>query len=150
MNIDEKDYRIIDIIKENSHLSTYKISKKTGIPVTTVHNRIKKLEKEGIIKRYTVVLDYKKLGLPITAHILVHYHIEQWYHKPDEAREQLKKGLLKLPFVEEIKYITGSFDILLKVRMKDVDQLNSVLLDKLRHIPGIGQTETIFVLEDLK
>jgi len=150
MKIDEKELRIIDILKENARLSTHKISKKTGIPVTTVYNRIKKLNKEGIIKGYTITLDHKKLGFPITAYVLMHYNLEHWQKNPQEARDNLKKAMSKLPFIHEIKYITGNFDIMLKVRLKDMGQLNTVLLDKLRHIAGIGNTETIFVIEDVK
>ena len=58
--MDEKDEQILQILLINSKLSTHQISKKTGIPITTVHNRIKKLTKKGIIKGYTIVIDHKK------------------------------------------------------------------------------------------
>lgn len=150
MTIDEKDIMILEVLKENSRLSTYKISKKTALPVTTVHNRIKKLQQEGVIKQYTAVLDTKKLGRPITAYTLIHYNVSLWENAGKNARETFKKDLLRLPYIEEIKYLTGSFDVLLKFNIKDMDQLNTILLDRLRKIPGIGQTETIFVLEDIK
>ena len=69
--LDNKDLKILEVLKVNSRLSTQKIAKKTLIPITTVHNRMKKLEKEGIIKGYTVILDYKKLGKPILSFILI-------------------------------------------------------------------------------
>ena len=69
--LDKKDLAILEILKHNSNLSTQNIAKKTNIPITTVHNRIKKLEKEGIIKEYSVVLDNKKIGKPIAAYILI-------------------------------------------------------------------------------
>ena len=68
--IDEKDLKIISLLKENAKLSMQQIAKKTLIPITTVHNRIKKLEKSGIIKGYTINLDDKKLQ-SISAFILV-------------------------------------------------------------------------------
>ena len=58
--MDDKDEQILQILKENSKLSTHQISKKTRIPITTVHNRIKKLKKEEIIKKYSIIIDKKK------------------------------------------------------------------------------------------
>jgi len=71
MKLDKKDLKILEILKENSKLTTSQIYKKTNIPITTVHNRIKKLENLGIIRSYTLKLDYNKLGKPITGFILV-------------------------------------------------------------------------------
>ncbi|MBS3121264.1 Lrp/AsnC family transcriptional regulator [Candidatus Woesearchaeota archaeon] len=146
--LDKKDMAIIDYLKQNSRQSTYQISKKIGIPITTVHNRIKKLEKEGIIKQYSLVLDQKKIGNTITVYILVHYNISVW--KKEADRYLLGKYLSALPNIVEIKYITGRFDILLKFYVKDMEMLNNIIMKDLRKIPGIGQTETIFVLDDIK
>ncbi len=145
---DQTDWKIIDVLKENSRLSSSKISKKTGIPITTVFNRMKKLEKERIIKNYTVVVDEKKLGNIITAYIFLHYNISVWGKGTD--REELRKQLRALPRVEEIKYITGRFDIMLKVRAPDMDFLNDFILAQLRKIKGVGQTETFFVMEEVR
>jgi DNA-binding Lrp family transcriptional regulator len=71
MELDKKDLQILELLKRDSKLTTSKIAKKTLIPTTTIHNRIKKLEKSGIIKNYTLNLDWKKLGKNITAFILV-------------------------------------------------------------------------------
>ncbi len=148
MRLDNKDTQILETLKENSKLSTYKIARRTLIPVATVHNRIKKLERNGVIQQYSVLLDEKKLGNILTAYVLVHYDIYAFGNKND--LEKLRIELLCLPKVEEVKYITGQFDILLKVRLKDMDELSTIILNKLRKIPGIGQTESIFVLENVK
>ena len=75
--MDNKDEKILELLRENSKLTTHQISKKTLIPITTIHNRIKKLEQEGIIKRYTLELDNKKLGKELAAfiHITVDYRL---------------------------------------------------------------------------
>ena len=148
MAIDEKDLKILEVLKEHAKLSAYKIAKKTLIPVATVHNRIKKLEKEGIISQYTIKTDPKKLGKIVTAYVLIRYHISSWGKTTN--REQFKKKLLCLPNIEEIKYITGRFDILLKGHFKDLEDVNNLLLNELRKIPDVGQTETFFVIETVK
>lgn len=145
---DEIDLKILEALKDNSKLSTQKISKKTRIPMTTVFNRIKKMEKEEIIKKYSVVLDHKKLGKIITVYILIRYNISVWGKETTKA--ELHRDLLCLPCIEEIKYITGEYDIMLKAYVKDMEELNNLLLINLRKIPGIGQTNSIFVLEDVK
>lgn len=148
MKIDQTDQKIITLLQENSKLSTRKLAKKTLIPITTIYNRIKKLEKAGIIKKYSIILDEKKLGKILTAYILMHYDISVW--GKESTKKELKKQLLGLPGLEEIKYISGRYDILLKAKTTDMDELNNLILTKLRKIPGIGQTETIFVLEEIK
>lgn len=148
LKLDETDFKILDVLKENSKLSTHKISKKIAVPITTVFNRIKKLEKESLIKKYSIILDEKKLGRILTAYIFMRYNMAVWNKAP--AREELRKQLSALPNVEEIKYILGRFDILLKAKNRDINELNELLLTRLRKIPGIGQTETFIVLEDVK
>ncbi len=146
--LDPTDLKILDVLKENSKLSTSQIAKRTLIPTTTVYNRIRKLEKDGIIRKYTVILDQKKLGRPLTAYILIHYNLAALRTKI--SREQLRKEVLCLPYVEEIKYLTGRYGGLLKVHLKDMEELNNLILNKLIQIPGVGTTETCFVLEDVK
>lgn len=79
---------------------------------------------------------------------MIHYDISVWGN--ETTRMELKKELRCLPNVEEVSYITGKYDIFLKARVKDMDELNSLILEKLRKVPGIGQSETFFVLEDVK
>jgi Lrp/AsnC family leucine-responsive transcriptional regulator len=69
--MDDKDRKILLCLQEHGRWGVQKIAKETRIPITTVYHRMKSLEKEGIIKRYAVVLDHKKLGMPLAAYILV-------------------------------------------------------------------------------
>src|SRR3990167_5232563 len=107
--MDKKDEKILELLRENSKLTTHQISKKTLIPITTVHNRIKKLEKEGIIKRYTLELDNKKLGKNIAAYI----HITVDYRLLKEikiSQHDLAKKLKQDESVEEAAMVTGGTD----------------------------------------
>ena len=146
--MDKKDKTILELLNENSKLTTNQISKKTTIPITTIHNRIKKLEKEGIITGYTLKLDYKKIGKPITAYML----LTVTYTLPDGKKlrqEDIAKTIKKLEEVEEVNIMTGITDILIKVRIKDIDQLNTFVIDKLRNIEGIDKTQTMLVLSEI-
>ncbi|MEK6869655.1 MAG: winged helix-turn-helix transcriptional regulator, partial [Nanoarchaeota archaeon] len=76
-SIDEKDKKILEILQENSSLSSHKISKRTLIPVTTVNNRIKKLKNLGVIKKFTVDIDKSKLGFSLVAYIFLTVSLEE-------------------------------------------------------------------------
>lgn len=146
--LDEKDSLILDILRKDAHLTINQISRSTRIPVTTIHNRIKKLENEGIIKRYTVDLDYKKIGKEIQAYILltVNYSLPtgKKIRQPDVAR-----SIKVLPEVEEVKILAGITDILIRIRTRDIDELNNFVINKLREIEGVDKTQTMIVLNEL-
>lgn len=146
--MDEKDKKILKLLKENSKLTTHQISKKTLIPITTVHNRIKKLGKEGIIKKYTVELDNKKIGKNISAyiHIVVDYRLLK---EIKMSQYELAKKLKQHEFVEEAAMVTGGTDIIIKVRVKDIDELDDFVTKKLRNINGIEKTQTMVVLNEI-
>lgn len=146
--LDEKDLKILDVLKQNSKLTTQQIAKRVNIPITTIHNRIKKLEKLGVIKGYTLVLDYKKLGRPILGYVLV----TAFSTLPTGKRlsqDAIAKEIKKLSGVEEVNIVTGGTDILVKVRVKDIDELNNFLIKKLRRIDGVDKTQTMIVLSSV-
>lgn len=145
--LDEKDRKIIDVLKENSKLSTQQIAKKTSIPITTVHNRIKKLEKEGIIKKYTIVLDNKKIGKPITAYVLVIVDYNT-LKKKNISQHQLSAHIKQNPDVEEAAMVTGGTDIILKIRVSDIDSLDDFVTKYLRNVEGVEKTQTMVILHE--
>jgi DNA-binding Lrp family transcriptional regulator len=150
MELNEKDLRILHELKENSKRTTSRIAKRTGLPITTIHNRIKRLEQEGIIKRYTVELDYTKLGKPITAYIM----IGVIYMLPSGIKvmqEDVAKEIRGLRGVEQAEILSGGkdLDILAKIRVKDVEELNDFVIRKLRKIEGVDKTHTMVVLSEM-
>lgn len=142
VQFDEKDNVILDVLRDNSSLSMGKIAKRTGIPMATVHHRIKRLKAEGIIKKYTVVVDKAKLGKKMIAHVLIKampkvYHVD------------LLEKLMKHEQVEDGSAITGGFDIILKVRLVDIDDLDRFVLKFLRTFDEISQTETLVAFRNM-
>lgn len=140
IKIDEKDYSIIDELKKDSKLSEQKIAKKTGIPMTTVHNRVKKLEKNRIITDYTIRLDHNKLGKSLSAFILV---------KAVQGADQkeLLNHIIKLPQAYEAAMLTGEFDIIFKARLTSMEELNEVVVKGLRKQKNVGETRTMMCYE---
>ncbi|MBI4210788.1 MAG: Lrp/AsnC family transcriptional regulator [Candidatus Diapherotrites archaeon] len=142
--IDQKDREIITELISNSRQTVGQLAKKIGMPPTTIHNRIKKLEQHGIIRNYTAEIDYKKLGRPVMAYIgiTVNYNVEGRKIKQPEIARQIKK----LEGVREVTILTGGLDIIVKVMAKDIDDLNEIVTEKLRDIDGVDKTQTMIVL----
>lgn len=147
-NIDEKDQAIISALVNDSSLSTQKIAKKTKIAITTVHNRIQKLRKLGVIKAYTIILDKKKLGKNIFAYILIKVDNKALKLKK-MSQEELAKKIKVINLVEEVSIIGGEADIIIRVALEDIEQLNDFIMNKLRALEAIESTKTMIVLKDI-
>ncbi len=146
--MDEKDKKILNVLKENSKLTTQQISKKLLIPITTVHNRIKKLEKEGIIKKYTLELDNKKIGKNISAYIYITVDYKL-LKETKMSQHELAKKLKQHELVEEAAMVTGGTDIIIKIRVNDISELDDFVTKKLRNIDGIDKTQTMVILNEI-
>lgn len=143
VDIDSKDSRILDELQRDAKATTGKIAKRTTIPVTTVHNRIKRMEHDGVIKRYAPVLDYTKLGKSIHAMIFISAE-----HKADQ--EHLAKRLLAIDGVTGARIITGGYDLVIETRVGTIDALNSLITKELRKVQGVEKTQTMIVLEEVE
>ncbi len=145
--VDNKDRRIIAELIKDSRQTTSKLSKKLNIPITTVHNRIKKLIKMGVIINYTLNLDHNLLGRPIPAYIgiTINYNIGN----KKVSQVEIAKQIQMLDAVYETYIMTGGSDILVKVLAKDITELNTIVTDKLRNIEGIDKTQTSIILKEL-
>ena len=144
--IDEKDRKILEILKENSNLSTHKISKKTLIPVTTVNNRIKKMREQGIVKKYTIEIDRKKLGYSLSAYIFVGVSLKELKENKLKIND-LVKSVRKNPLVESAENVTGDIDIVVKVHAKDIDEIKDYVVNILSELKGVEKTRTGIILE---
>ena len=146
--LDEKDKTILDILQQDASLSTYKITKKTGIPQTTVLNRMRKLKQENIIRKYTIDIDWKKLGMNNKALIFVKVdkNIEQRNSKVGEIEEKISK----YPLVLNVKRLMGKYDFMIELVCRDIDELNDFLIKKIRSLPQIADTETVMILGEWK
>ena len=143
--IDEKDLKILGILEKNSSLSTHKISKQTLIPVTTINNRIKKLKELGVIKRFTIEVDKRKLGYNLEAYIYISKSLGETKRKGDSMKDLLIK-IRKDPFVESAHYVTGEMDMVIKISVKGIDELNDYVANTLPYYTGVEKTRTALIL----
>ncbi len=135
--MDEKDLAILEKLMENARKPVKEIAKEVKLPRTTVAERIKKLVNKGIIRKFTTIINYEKIGMPITAFILVSF-----IPNPDISQRELAREISKIKNVRGIYIIAGEWDLLLKVRGKDMEEIGKLVLDKLRSMKGVGKTVT--------
>jgi len=143
--LDEKDLAILLLVQRDAKLTAREIAKNINIPITTVFSKIKRMEQLGIIKGYKAILDSNKLDRGIGAFILVSvsYGIEG--SQIDVATE-----MARFPEVQEVQIITGDWDILIKLRARDVDSIGKFVIDKLRQVKGIQKTLTSVIIATSK
>jgi len=141
MKIDSTDSSIITVLEKNARLSFRKIAKKVGVSVATVMNRVNKLEKEGAIKRYSVVLDYDILEYDLQALISIIVSKGKLF--------QVEKKIASHPNVVAVYDITGHFDVIVLTRFKTRKSLDS-FLKKIQSLDFVEKTETQIILNTIK
>ena len=121
-----------------------RIAKLLKQPSTTIHYNIKKLEKEGAIKAYKAVFDYKKIGQGHCTYILVNLEKEKYGDPEGVAKEMAKDSR-----VESVDICTGGYELLLKLRTKDIDEYYAYIKEAIKRF-GITKTISMTSLKQLK
>jgi len=148
--LDEKDLAILKLIQEHCKLTAREIAKKVGSPITTVFAKTKRMEDLGIIKEYRAVLDSRKLDRSATAFVLASVSYEFKDNEKQLSQRDIATEIAKFPEVQEVHIITGDWDLLIKLKGKDVDTVGKIVIDKLRRVRGIEKTLTCMVFETCK
>lgn len=147
--IDDTDQKILTALRRNSKLSYRGLAKTLMMPITTVHHRIRKLEQQGVIKRYTINVNNTKLGRTVCAYILLRVDYSTLKSR-NISQQSLALKLKQRDDVEDAALITGIRDIILKVRAHSIDELNQLVTKDLRTMAGVKSTETLVVLDELE
>jgi DNA-binding Lrp family transcriptional regulator len=142
---DEIDQKLLNLLQENSRITIRKLSEKLFLSTTPIYERIKKLEKAGLIKQYITLLDPKK----IDKNLIVYISINLASHTK-KAVESFEREIDKLDEVTECYYVSGNYDFLLKVYCRDMDDYHDFITDKLSVIDNISQFYSSFVLTNSK
>jgi len=144
---DETDARILSLLSRDAKMRIHILAKKLGIPASTAHHRIKRMEQSGIIAGYTINKDYKKLGYGILAHVLVFVDVTE-LKKMRITQQDIAASLSRIEGAQRAEIITGEADLLLTIRCRDMDDYRRVLLGKIQAIGGITETRTIMVISE--
>lgn len=140
--LDDVNLRIIDILSRDSSTPFVEIAKQIGISDATVHIRVRRLIAAGIISKFTISVDNNYLGYDHLAFMGI--NVEPGF--ADEATDNLSN----VDEVLEIHEMHGKFDLLLKIRAKDLDQMRDIVVNKIRILPHILEIELMTVLKTRK
>jgi Lrp/AsnC family leucine-responsive transcriptional regulator len=141
--LDSKDRRILELVQRDGKLAQAEIARRVGLSTAAVNDRLKKLEHAGVIRRYAAIVEPRAVGATVAA------FVEVFIEHPRHESGFIEK-ILRLEEVQECHYVTGEFSLLLKVRVRDMGELQELLLRKLNPLEGVRQTRTIMVLSTLK
>ncbi|MFH1276037.1 MAG: Lrp/AsnC family transcriptional regulator [Candidatus Woesearchaeota archaeon] len=140
--LDDKDRSILEILQEHGDYTTRQIAKKTLLPITTVHNRIQKLKKDGIIKKFTIDIDSEAFDKSFLVYVLVSVNLER-IKELKKTQHNIAKELKGFYFTERADVVAGGSDIVMVVRVKDVKEFDQVLLGKIQMIDGVKETKSM-------
>lgn len=139
--IDNVDRKIISFLMKDAMMPYTEIGHRVLMSTGTIHVRMNNLQKEGIVKGTSLVLDYAKLGYDLTAFVGVYLEKGSQYDK-------VIKKLKAIPEVVEAHYTTGVYSIFMKIVCRNTEHLREVLNEKVQSVEGIDRTETIISLEE--
>lgn len=137
--MDETDTKILDLLKTDARISLSRISEEIGLSSPSIRDRITKMEQEGIILGYRPVLDYSKLGLPMTAFIKLRLKY------PHCCTEEFISEIQQIEEVTEGHYTDGEEDMLLKIVAREPRHLQEILL-RINSLPGVASSSSIISL----
>jgi Lrp/AsnC family transcriptional regulator, leucine-responsive regulatory protein len=143
--IDEADGKILAILEKNAKARIAAIAKKTGMPASTVHHRIKRMEKVGVIAGWGIRKDFRKMGFGIKAHVLIFVDLAS-IKKMRKTQADISAELGRIPGVENSEIVTGEADLMITVRARDIDEFRRILLERIQAVEGITETKTMMVI----
>jgi len=145
--IDETDLELLRLLESDAHMRIHHIARKMGIPPSTVHHRIKRLEEDGFISGWTIRKNYPLLGLKMKAHVLVFVDVAALIQMRCTQKD-IAGDIAKLGNVEMVDIVTGDADLLITVRCRDMEDFQNLLLERIQSIKGITKTKTMIVIAE--
>jgi Lrp/AsnC family transcriptional regulator, leucine-responsive regulatory protein len=139
--IDETDKKILRLLQENAQITI----KEINLSMSPVHDRIKKLEADGVIEKYVTILDKKKVGKNLTVFCQITL-IKQTH----DTSEEFNKSIMQLPEVLECHFVSGTSDYLLKITVPDMESYHEFHQKKLSMIPTVSLIHSFFVMSEVK
>ncbi|MEJ2403280.1 MAG: Lrp/AsnC family transcriptional regulator [Candidatus Thiodiazotropha sp.] len=142
LSLDRYDRHILEVLQENGRISNQELAERIGLSPSPCLRRVRALEESGLIAGYRAHLDHRRLGLDLMALI----HISMDRHTPDRF-ERFEKAMRAMPEVLECLLITGQdADYQVKVVVRDMDDFQLLLLNKITRIEGVSGVHSSFVL----
>ena len=143
--LDTTDRKLINLLQNNSKQTTKQLSLQLHLSVTAVYERIKKLENQKVIQKYVAIVNKNK----IEKSFLIFCHVKLIQHSKEYV-STFEREILKLQEVSECFHVSGDYDYILKIYVKDMDAYREFMVTKLTTIKYIGSTHSTFSIEQVK
>jgi DNA-binding Lrp family transcriptional regulator len=138
---DQIDHRLIDELRRDGRLSMRALAERVHISRAGCYARVERLRREGVITGFTAVVDPRRLGPSLSAHIYLRISQHAW--------KDVRHELARITEIEHGQLVTGENDIVLFVRVRDAQSLRALVLDRLQTMDGVLSTHTVLVFDEL-
>ncbi|WP_415328986.1 Lrp/AsnC family transcriptional regulator [Chryseobacterium sp. MMS23-Vi53] len=144
-HLDDKDLQLLRLLQKDAKLTVKELAKEVNLSPSPVFERVKRLEQEGYVKKYAAILDAEKLNLGFTVFCQLKLKSNDSY-----LAVEFEQEILEIEEVAECYSISGDFDFLLKVYVRDMKQYQNFVFNILGAVPSIGSTHSTFVMAQVK
>jgi len=139
------DQKILYALQEDGRISFTDLAKQVGLTTTPCIERVRKLEREGYIKGYTALLDAEKLEVGLVVFVQVRLN-----RSSKQTFEDFRRAIRKLAEVQECYLVTGSFDFMVKARVRDMADYRDFLEESILSLPGVQDSTSIAAMDIIK
>lgn len=143
--LDEKDRLLLEHLQDDARMTNTELARRVDLSAPGLQKRVRKLENAGVIEQYITLVNREALGYDMLCFVQVTLQ----RHEP-EAIRNFRKVVLTMPEVMECFHITGEYDYLLKVIIRNREHLEAFLVDSLTPVPGMDKIRTSLVLREIK
>ncbi|QBE61612.1 Lrp/AsnC ligand binding domain-containing protein [Pseudoduganella lutea] len=144
-SLDKLDRKILRILQDDGRISMKDLSEQVGLSVTPAIERVKRMERDGVITGYHARLNPAAVGATLL--VFVEITLNQ---KSASHFEQFRREVLRIPEVQECHLVSGDFDYLIKARIHEMAEYRKLLGDMLLNLPGAAQSKSYVVMEEIK
>ncbi len=143
--LDTTDKNLLALLQQDAKQTIKSLAFKLNLSVTAVHERIKKLERNQTITQYVALIDKNRVNksFMVLCHLKLNEHTR-------ENIKRFEKEVTQLPEVMECYHVSGDYDFILKILVKDMPAYRQFLVDKLTALSGIGSTQSTFIIDEVK
>ncbi len=144
-DLDRIDRKLLRLLQKNARLSMTELAAEVGLSVTPCSERVKRLERDGVIEGYHARLNPQALGLALLVFVEIKLSA-----KSGTIFDDFRREVLKLPNVLECHLVSGEFDYLIKARIPEMTAYRKLLGDMLLALPGARESRSYMVMEEIK
>ena len=144
MAIDKIDSKILEHLQEDARISNLELASRIGLSPTPCAKRVRKLESDGVIKGYHASIDSSRLGLNISAIVLVRLG-----KKSRREADEFAAAVLDSPSIVDCYMVSGRIDYIIRVLARDLSHYEEIIKDEISNLPHLVEMESLFILGDV-